>query len=48
MEGILKELSGLDAFTFQPGGGGQAVFSNASILKAYHTDRGEGEQRMRL
>ena len=45
MEGILKELSGLDAFTFQPGGGGQAVFSNASILKAYHTDRGEGEQR---
>ncbi len=45
MEGFLKELSGMDAFVFQPGGGGQAVFSNASILKAYHTDRGEGEKR---
>lgn len=45
MEEFLKEISGLDAFTFQPGGGAQAVFSNASILKAYHADRGEGEQR---
>ncbi len=45
MEGILKEISGLDAFTFQPGGGAQAVYSNASVLKAYHEDRGEGEQR---
>jgi len=45
MEQFLKELSGMDAFVFQPGGGAQAVFSNASILKAYHTDRGEGEKR---
>ena len=45
MEGFLKEISGMDAFSFQPGGGAQAVFSNASILKAYHTDRGEGEKR---
>ncbi|WP_352418606.1 aminomethyl-transferring glycine dehydrogenase subunit GcvPB [Proteiniborus sp.] len=45
MEEFLKAISGMDAFTFQPGGGAQAVFSNASILKAYHTDRGEGEQR---
>ena len=45
MEKIMKEVSGMDAFTFQPGGGAQAVYSNASILKAYHSDRGEGEQR---
>lgn len=45
MESFLKSISGMDAFSFQPGGGGQAVFSNASIVKAYHTDRGEGEQR---
>lgn len=45
MEELLKEISGMDAFVFQPGGGAQAVFSNASILKAYHTDRGEGGQR---
>ena len=44
-ENMLKEISGMDAFSFQPGGGAQAVFSNASILKAYHSDRGEGEQR---
>jgi glycine dehydrogenase subunit 2 len=35
----------MDAFSFQPGGGAQAVYSNASILKAYHTDRGEGAER---
>lgn len=45
MEKILKEISGMDAFVFQPGGGAQAIFSNASILKAYHADRGEGKQR---
>lgn len=45
MEQILKEISGMDAFSFQPGGGAQAIYSNASILKAYHADRGEGEQR---
>ncbi len=44
-EQCLKAISGMDAFSFQPGGGGQAVFSNASVLKAYHTARGEGEQR---
>ncbi|MEL7647947.1 MAG: aminomethyl-transferring glycine dehydrogenase subunit GcvPB [Sedimentibacter sp.] len=44
-EEMLKEISGMDSFSFQPGGGAQAVFSNASILKAYHSDRGEVEQR---
>ncbi|MBF8983901.1 aminomethyl-transferring glycine dehydrogenase subunit GcvPB [Lutibacter sp. B2] len=44
-EGFLKEISGMDAFSFQPGGGGQGVYSNASILKAYHKDHGEGKQR---
>lgn len=45
MEQILKEISGMDAFSFQPGGGAQAIYSNASILKAYHKDQGEGQQR---
>lgn len=45
MEQMLKEISGMDAFSFQPGGGAQAIYSNAAILKAYHIDRGEGEQR---
>lgn len=45
MEKFLKNISGMDAFTFQPAGGAQAIFSNASILKAYHTDRGDGDKR---
>lgn len=45
MEEFLKNISGMDAFSFQPAGGAQAVFSNASILKAYHSDRGEGDKR---
>jgi glycine dehydrogenase subunit 2 len=42
---FLKEISGLYKFTFQPGGGSQAVYSNASIIRAYHESNGEGEQR---
>ena len=44
LESFFKELSGLDAFTFQPGGGGQAVYTNASVIKAYHAARGEGHR----
>lgn len=35
-EQILKELSGMDRFTLQPGGGAHAVFTAASIIRAYH------------
>lgn len=45
MEEFLKVLSGMDAFTFQPRGGAQAVYSNANVLKAYFDDIGEGGQR---
>lgn len=44
-EQILKEVSGLQAFTFQPGAGSQAIYTNASILRAYHTARGQADQR---
>lgn len=45
MEEFLKSISGMDAFSFQPAGGAQAVYSNASILKKYFIDKGEAEQR---
>jgi glycine dehydrogenase subunit 2 len=45
LEQMLCEISGMDAFTFQPAGGSQAIFANACIIRAYHEDRGEGEQR---
>jgi glycine dehydrogenase subunit 2 len=40
-ESILKAISGLDKFSFQPGGGAHAVNSNASIIRAYHRSRGD-------
>ncbi|MBA7533472.1 putative glycine dehydrogenase (decarboxylating) subunit 2 [subsurface metagenome] len=42
---FLREISGLDRFVFQPGGGSQAALTNASITRAYHEARGEGEKR---
>lgn len=45
MEEILRSISGMDAFSFQPAGGAQAVYSNASILKKYFIDKGEADQR---
>lgn len=44
-EQIMKALSGMDRFTLQPGGGAHAVFTGASMIRAYHRDRGEAEQR---
>jgi glycine dehydrogenase subunit 2 len=44
-EGILKEISGLDRFSLQPGAGSAAIYTNVSIIRAYHESRGEAEQR---
>ncbi|MFX0114357.1 MAG: aminomethyl-transferring glycine dehydrogenase subunit GcvPB [Candidatus Hodarchaeota archaeon] len=41
----LREISGLDKFSFQPGGGSQAIFAMSSIIQAYHEDGGQSEQR---
>ena len=42
---MLKEVSGLDAISLQPGGGNHAVYAAASIVRAYHESRGEADQR---
>ncbi|MHB8870099.1 MAG: aminomethyl-transferring glycine dehydrogenase subunit GcvPB [Thermoleophilia bacterium] len=39
------EISGLDAVSFQPASGAQGIFTNASIIRAYHEANGEGAQR---
>ena len=44
-EGLLKEISGMDQFTFQPGAGSQAIYNNARIIRAYHEENGESGQR---
>ncbi|MCP4540356.1 MAG: glycine dehydrogenase subunit 2 [Chloroflexi bacterium] len=44
-EQILKEISGMDRFTLQPGAGSAAIYANVSMIRAYHESRGESEQR---
>ncbi len=41
----LKEISGMDAVTLQPGGGSHAVYTNACVMRAYFAARGELPQR---
>jgi glycine dehydrogenase subunit 2 len=42
---FLREISGLDCFSFQPGGGSQAILGMASVVRAFHEKNGEGDQR---
>jgi glycine dehydrogenase subunit 2 len=42
---ICCEISGLDAVSFQPSSGAQGIFTNASIIRAYHEANGEGDSR---
>ena len=42
---FLREISGMDRFTFQPPSGSMATYTNANLLKAYHAKNGEGSQR---
>lgn len=42
---FLREVSGFSRFTFQPGGGSHAIFTIASIIRAYHEFNGETEKR---
>ena len=39
-EGILKAISGMDRFSLQPGAGSAAIYTNASIIRAYHAANG--------
>jgi glycine dehydrogenase subunit 2 len=43
-EGMLAELSGMARFTFQPGGGAHAIYTNACIARAYHASRGDNQR----
>ncbi len=45
LEGMLKEISGMERVTLQPGAGSAAIYANISMIRAYHEARGEGSQR---
>jgi glycine dehydrogenase subunit 2 len=42
---MLRELSGMARFVFQPGGGADAAYTHACVTRAYHAARGELERR---
>jgi glycine dehydrogenase subunit 2 len=45
LEQFLKEISGMDRFSLQPGAGSAAIYTNVAMVRAYHEARGEGAQR---
>ncbi|MGB9590977.1 MAG: aminomethyl-transferring glycine dehydrogenase subunit GcvPB [Candidatus Kryptoniota bacterium] len=45
LEQFIKEISGMDRVSFQPRSGSQAIYTNVSIMRAYHRKNGEGEKR---
>ncbi len=47
-EQILKEISGMARFSLQPASGSQAIYTNASIIRAFHASRGEAAQRREI
>ncbi len=44
-EEMLKEISGMDRFSLQPAAGSAAIYTNTSIIRAYHESRGEADRR---
>ena len=48
MEQILRAISGLDRFSFQPRSGSAGIYTNACIIRAYHEQRGESGQRKEI
>ena len=45
LEQLLCEISGMDRVTLQPGAGSAAIWTNVSMIRAWHASRGEAEQR---
>jgi glycine dehydrogenase subunit 2 len=45
LDTFLREISGLDCFSLQPSSGSAAIFAMASIVAAYHENRGEDKKR---
>jgi glycine dehydrogenase subunit 2 len=42
---FLREVSGMDRFSLQPGAGSHAILGMTSLVQAYHEARGESDQR---
>ena len=45
LEQLLREISGMDRVSLQPGAGSAAIWANVSMIRAYHAARGDAERR---
>ncbi|MBW3612912.1 MAG: aminomethyl-transferring glycine dehydrogenase subunit GcvPB [Chloroflexi bacterium] len=45
---LLKDISGFDAVSLQPAAGAHGELTGMLMTRAYHRDRGEGEQRTKV
>jgi len=45
LEGLLKEIAGMDRVSLQPAAGSSAIWTNVAMIRAYFAARGESEQR---
>ncbi len=45
VEQLLRAISGMDRVTLQPASGSAAIWTNVSMIRAYHAARGEAGQR---
>ncbi len=43
-EEMLREITGMARFSFQPGGGTHGIYANACIIRAYHREHGQPER----
>jgi glycine dehydrogenase subunit 2 len=47
-EQFLKEFSGMDRFSLQPGAGSAAIYAAAAIVRAYHASQGNANRRREI
>lgn len=48
LQGGLSDLTGMDAWTFQPSAGAHGELTGVLVIKAYHEDRGDHKRRIML
>lgn len=48
LEGLLCEITGFDAVSFQPNSGAQGEYTSLLIIRAYHKDRGDAQRNVVL
>ena len=48
LDRMLRDLTGMDQFVFQPGGGADAAFLHATVTRAYHQAAGTLAQRREI